>query len=138
MIFLSYMLAFTGFIFLSLAMKRHYKKVQCCRQGESKSSRTRKSLGKLQRLVFRVIGAACLSISSMLCLIDMGIAVGLVQWIGMLTLTALQVSLLLTYRPQWLLVFMPLEELAFLEGEFAVTEREEVSAVVAHQVLPSG
>jgi hypothetical protein len=100
MIFLSYVLAFTGFVFLSLAMKRHYKQVQL------KSAQARQPLGKLARVFFRVTGIVFLVFSLLLCTTAIGVSVGLVQWAGILTLAALQTSLLLTYRPWWLLLFL--------------------------------
>ncbi len=100
MIILSYALAFTGFIFLSLAMKRHYRQIQ------SGSVQALRPLGKSQRLFFRVTGASCLAISLMLCMAGLSVAIGIVQWAGILTLAALQTSLLLAYRPQWLLMLI--------------------------------
>jgi hypothetical protein len=116
MIILSYVAAFSGFIFLSLAMNRHYKKVKLG------SAQARPALGKSQRLIFHVTGMVCLLMSSLLCLGDIGIAVGLVQWAGILTLTALQVSLLLTYVPHWLLIFIPTGAPELMDTEFTIPE----------------
>ncbi|MEY8241697.1 MAG: DUF3325 domain-containing protein [Cycloclasticus sp.] len=122
MIILSCVLAFTGFIFLSLAMKRHYRQVQ------SGSAQVRQSPGNSQRLVFRVTGGGCLAMSLLLCMACLGVAIGLVQWAGILTLTALQTSLLLTYRPQWLLILIPVEEPTPVEDEFTTPEESAAPA----------
>jgi hypothetical protein len=123
MIILSYVLAFAGFMFLSLAMNRHYKQVKLC------SADIRPPLGQWQRLVFRVTGCVFLLVSSLMCMADIGIAVGLVQWAGILTLTALQVSLVLTFGPQWLLIFISSEVPTPIDTEFIAPEESGAPAV---------
>ncbi len=94
MIALSFMLVFMGFIALSLAMKRHF--LQICPQI--------KKCPEWQVTTFRVIGCICLVSACLLCVISQGLAVGLVYWTGLLTIAALVQTLLLAYRPQWVIV----------------------------------
>lgn len=90
MIGLSFALAFVGFVALSLAMKRHFSQLQP--RG--------KKLSPQQVVVFRIVGYLCLLLAGVLCIMAQGVAVGLVLWIGIVTVAALLQSLLLTYRPK--------------------------------------
>lgn len=86
-----------GCIALSLAMKRHFLQVQ--------PQPLQHHLITSTQLVWvlRTVGIFCLLLSGYLCLLDQGTAVGLVFFIALITLTALLQSLLLTYRPQWVI-----------------------------------
>ncbi|MBL4765949.1 MAG: DUF3325 domain-containing protein [Colwellia sp.] len=93
MIVLSYLLIFIGCVALSLSMKRHFK--QCYPQ------RRMPSLKKL--FIFRIIGFTCLLLSTSIFIVEQGWGIGLVLWFGLLTLVAFLQSLLLTYKPQWIM-----------------------------------
>jgi len=90
---LSVFFMFIGFIALSLSMKRHFK--QCYPQMKIPSLKL--------LFVFRVGGYTSLIISLYLCIIAQAFGLGLVLWFGLLTLVALLQSLLLTYKPQWVI-----------------------------------
>ncbi len=107
MIFLSAVLALIGFISLSLAMPRHYRQVRSRFSKPREHSKNRQQLGKIQKLFFLLLGSIFLIMSSIVCQASLGFAIGLVQWVGILTFTALLTSLLLTYRPHWLVKFIP-------------------------------
>lgn len=93
MMILSVFFIYIGFIALSLSMKRHFK--QCYPQ---------RKIPSLKLLfVFRVGGYISLIISMYLCIIAQAFGLGLVLWFGLLTIVALLQSLLLTYKPQWVL-----------------------------------
>ncbi|MFT4993659.1 MAG: hypothetical protein ACI965_000680 [Paraglaciecola sp.] len=93
MIVIGFGLSFLGCILLSLSMKRHYTQV-------NKSGR----LSKPAAVFLRVLSSLCLFASGAICIHSDGLGVGLVWWWGLLTLTALLQTLLLTYRLQWFLV----------------------------------
>jgi hypothetical protein len=93
MIVIGFVLSFFGCLFLSLSMKRYYTQV-------SKSGR----LSKPAVVFLRVLSTLCLSSSGAIYIHRDGLGVGLVWWWGLLTLTALLQTLLLTYRLQWFLV----------------------------------
>ena len=93
MMIISFLFIFTGFIALSLSMKRHFK--QCSPQ------RRMPSLKLL--FVFRLAGYISLIISMSLCMIAQDLGLGLVLWFGLLTIAALLQLLLLTYKPQWVI-----------------------------------
>ena len=91
MILFSFILSFVGFVALSLAMKRHSDQIRA--EGNSLSVK--------QKIVSRVIGFACLIAACGLCMKSEGTSVGLVYWTGILAAVALLQTLLLSYRPQW-------------------------------------
>ena len=91
MILFSFILSFCGFVALSLAMKRHYAQIRA--EGNS--------LLVTQKIVSQVIGFACLISACGLCMKSEGVSLGLVYWAGILTAVALLQTLLLSYRPQW-------------------------------------
>lgn len=93
MIFLSFILTYFGFVFLSLAMKRHYLQVKPKQNQPS----------KWQVFVFQLAGSVCLIASCILCVVSDGMGVGLVYWVGLLTVSAFLLSLLFTYKSQWIL-----------------------------------
>lgn len=90
MMFLGFSLAFVGFIALSLAMSRHFSQMRLWRKKRSKQ----------EVLALQVMGYLCLLIAGAICMMNQGIAVGLVFWLGIATVAALLQSLLLTYRPK--------------------------------------
>lgn len=91
MIMLSFIIAFVGFVFLSMAMKRHFKQLW---------SKRLLSLGKV--IIFRCLGSVLLVGSGVLCITSEGTGIGLVYWCGLLTFAALLQSMLLTYLPSQL------------------------------------
>lgn len=93
MIVMGFVLSFSGCVLLSLSMKRHYTQV-------NKSGR----LSKHAVVFLRVLSSLCLFASGAICIHRVGLGVGLVWWWGLLTLTALLQTLLLTYHLQWSLV----------------------------------
>lgn len=98
MLLLEISLTLIGFIALSLSMKRHLLQTQSLRlQAQHKNN------AKQQMWFFRVVGSFCLLLSASFCIANHNIAVGLVFWLGLMTLTALLQSLLLSYRPSWVI-----------------------------------
>lgn len=93
MILLAFTLTFIGFLALSLSMKRHFL--------QYRPQHINTSLPPI--FLFRIIGYLLLIFAATLCMVDQGVAVGLVFWVGLITLAALLQSLLLTYRPQWIM-----------------------------------
>lgn len=87
MIMLSFITAFVGFVFLSMAMKRHFKQLW---------PKGRLSTGKV--LILRFLGTVLLIGSALLCTASHGTGIGLVYWCGLLTFAALLQSMLLTLR----------------------------------------
>lgn len=92
MILLSFIITYAGFILLSLAMQRHYSQLK---PKQKKPSRQ-------QVFILRFIGSVCLITACTLCIVSDGVGVGLAYWTGLLTFSAVLLSLLLSYRPQWI------------------------------------
>jgi len=84
---------------LSWAMNRHYVQFQ--------PASAKQSMPRPQRqiIIARIVGYSCLLAAGGLCIVSQGLSVGLVFWMGLITLAALLQSLLLTYRPQWVKTF---------------------------------
>lgn len=93
MILLSFVITYIGFVMLALAMNRHYSQLQ----PKQKKPSIRKTV------IFRLIGLVWLIAACMLCIASDGLGVGLAYWTGLLTFAAVLLSLLLSYRPQWIL-----------------------------------
>lgn len=91
MIMLGFALAFLGFILLSLSMTRHHRQLW-----------PQVMLSKARTIGFRVGGYGSLAASLYCCMQSEGAAVGSVLWFGLLTAAALMQSMLLTYRPHWI------------------------------------
>lgn len=89
MLWLAGCAALIGFATLASAMPRHHKQVW-----RREGSRRRKWL-------LGVVGWISLLVSLLLCLAQMGWGSGLVWWTGLLTLAALLVTLILSFRPRW-------------------------------------
>lgn len=81
-------LTYAGLSGLSLAMDRHHEQVW---HQPSSSLRCR---------TFRVSGWLLLCVSLLACLSNAGIAVGIVEWFGMVSAAAMVVILLLAYAPR--------------------------------------
>jgi hypothetical protein len=79
-----------GLAALALAMSRHHKQVW----RRDPSPRRRRSL--------RATGCALLLSGLLLCVERAGWASGLVWWSGLLSIAALLVTLMLSFRPHWL------------------------------------
>lgn len=93
MMLFSFSLTFVGFIAMSLAMTRHYSQIQ-----------SRKP-SKQQVVFFQTFAWLCLISACVLSITHKGISVGLVYWIGLVTLAALLRTISLAYRPQWAAAF---------------------------------
>lgn len=92
---LSFISAFIGFAFLSMAMKRHYK--QLWPNGQLSISKV---------FILRLVGVLLLIASVVTCIKSFGIGIGLVYWCGLLTFAALLQAMLLTYSPLFLIRFV--------------------------------
>ena len=93
MMLLSFTLVFTGFVLLSLAMKRHFKQLMPAYRTPLQSQIT----------TLRILGFTCLISAAAMVVHSQGMGLGLVYWTGLLTFAALLQSLFLAYRPQWLM-----------------------------------
>ena len=87
-------LACTGFILLSLSMKRHYHQVW---------PRSRNFASWCFRN--RIAGYACIALALIPCVLQSGLWIGLVLWISIWAAAAFVQSMLLTYWPQRSLLF---------------------------------
>ena len=95
MTFISFTLLFIGFAGLSLTMNRHYSQLQPL-TAKNSSPRSKQLI-----LAIRAMAYACLAAGLVFCINSQGVSIGLVFWTGLLTLAALLQSLLLSYRPNW-------------------------------------
>lgn len=84
----SFLLVVGGFAWTALSMRKHYLQVF----GSEPTGRA--------PLAWRAAGWALLGAALVLCLAHEGISVGIVAWTGLLSVGALLVTLLLTYRPK--------------------------------------
>lgn len=89
MVALSFLLAFAGFAALSLSMPKHHRDLF------GKPSR------RATELTFCIAGWLALAGSLTLSIVVAGVSIGVVQWAAFLTLAALIVALLLTYKDTW-------------------------------------
>ncbi|PCJ31309.1 MAG: iron transporter [Gammaproteobacteria bacterium] len=101
---LSLLLIFISFIALSLTLKRHYAII----------FPRRKMLSNAVYQLIRLAGFSGLLIAAYLCTLSYGVSVGLVYWTGLLTVAAVTQSLLLTYKPRWLLPSLLLSNLMMM------------------------
>jgi O-antigen/teichoic acid export membrane protein len=76
---------------LALAMSRHHKQVFL------------RELSRRRQRNLRAAGVALLLAGLLLCVGQAGWGSGAVWWTGMLSIAALTVTLLLSFRPNWLL-----------------------------------
>ncbi|OZI32221.1 hypothetical protein CAL29_30870 [Bordetella genomosp. 10] len=83
------LLAFAGFGAIAASMDRHYEDLL----GHEPAARTRR--------ILRGVGYAVLALALWPAIAGWGPSVGPVLWFGALTLAALPLGLLLTYRPAW-------------------------------------
>lgn len=88
MSFMAFALSYAGLAVLSLAMNRHARDV------------LQRELPSTQCLALRVAGCGLLAISLYLVIAHVGWPMGTVEWLGMLTASAVIFVLLLTYFPK--------------------------------------
>ena len=82
-------IAYAGFVTLSLAMDRHQVQL------------LGRELAPRQTLLLRVAGGVLLCGSLLVCTAVGSTAIGIVWWLGLLSLAGISLGLLLAYRPQW-------------------------------------
>lgn len=82
---MAWLLALPALVALSLAMEQNHEKV--CAMPVARSA----------QWLWRAVGAALLLLSLALCLQTWGASVAIAAWLGVLTMAALSVVLLLTY-----------------------------------------
>jgi hypothetical protein len=90
MLLLALIASLIGFAALALALGRHHRQVW------------RREPSARRRWLLRAVGTACLLAGLLLCAAQVGWAQGLIWWAGLLSIAALLVSLLLSFRPNWL------------------------------------
>lgn len=93
--YLGFILIFSGFTLLALAMDRHHKQVR--------SGPAAKHIAK----AWRISGGILLLVSLIPEVLRYGLSIGLAVWFGMATFSVIAIGLLLAYRPnvlQWLFV----------------------------------
>ena len=90
---ISFVLTFTACVALSLSIKRHFLQVYPRRLAPR----------WLQALALPAIAYLSLTGALIAAVQSQGLTLGLVTWLGLMTLTAMLQSLLLGYRPQWVL-----------------------------------
>lgn len=86
----AFVLGFAGLAALALAMDRHHRQVWP------------RGLPRHRRVLWRLAGVAGLLASFAVCAAQAGWAVGAVLWLGLLSAAAPMVTLVLSYRPDWL------------------------------------
>lgn len=89
MLWLAGCAALLGFATLALAMPRHHKQVW------------RREASRRRKWLLGGAGWTSLLMSLFLCQAQVGWGRGLVWWAGLLTLAALLVTLILSFRPNW-------------------------------------
>jgi predicted anti-sigma-YlaC factor YlaD len=94
---LSFTVIFWGFIALSSSLRRHWVELL------PSSKKFNNHPSQKQVIVLRIAGYSSLLIGYFLCLENLGISIGLVYWTGLITTAAALQSMLLTYRPQWII-----------------------------------
>lgn len=85
----AFVLAVAGFAALALSMPKHHRDL------------IRGALSPRRKLGHRIAGWALLSTSVVLALIGESTSIGIVLWLGLATLAALIVALMLTYHDFW-------------------------------------
>lgn len=91
MIWLSLALCFSGFTALCLSMDRHHQQVFGQKPPQP------------ERLIFQIGGWLTLPIACAPCILEFGPSIGIALWLTELSLAALSVLLLLSYRPRLIL-----------------------------------
>lgn len=84
------LLSLAGFVALALAMERHHRQVW------------QRAPSRKQCLLLRCAGVIGLGAALAACVAHAGWATGTVIWLGLMTVAALTVALVLSYRPRWL------------------------------------
>ena len=82
-------IAYAGFVTLSLAMDRHQVQL------------LGRELQPRQTLLLRVAGGVLLAGSLLVCIAVGSTSLGIVWWLGLLSLAGIALGLLLAYRPHW-------------------------------------
>lgn len=101
MTLLAFALAYLGMTLLCLAMPRHHR--QCFTRAPSPT----------RQFMLRLAAAALLLSAAGACLAALGLAIGLVVWLGQTMAAGVLVGLVLAWRERWL---MPLGGLLGLAG----------------------
>ncbi len=89
---LTFLLLFIGLALLALSQPRHYRNVRSMYV----------ALPLAVRQVVRTLGFGVVAFAGAWCVQTQGVALGLVVWLGQLTLAAWLLALLLSHRPRWL------------------------------------
>ncbi len=84
-----YALGFAAFTALALAMDRHHEQMLGCRK-----------VPQQQKLAFRIMGWLLLAASLWASVMGWGWSLGSAMWLGLLTLAAITLILLLGWRPR--------------------------------------
>lgn len=84
------LLSLAGFVALALAMERHHRQVW------------QRAPSRKLCLLLRCAGVIGLGAALTTCAAHAGGATGTVIWLGLMTVAALTVALVLAYRPRWL------------------------------------
>lgn len=92
MILISLFLSYLGFFLLCLAMERHYQQVFNRRPS------------KRQEIIFTVLGWVALALSLPPAIIALDWSIGISAWVGLLTVSASTLVLMLPYAPRGALV----------------------------------
>lgn len=90
MVLLALTLAFAGFAGLSLSMDRHHRQVW------------RRTPARRASVLYRALGIALIGGALGAAAAAWGLSVGIVAWLGLLTVAALAVALLLAFAPRTL------------------------------------
>ena len=83
------LLCLAGLVALALSMPKHHRDL------------FGKAPPRMRSLALRVGSWAALAASFATAIADQGVSVGIVLWLGMVTITALAVAMLLTYHSLW-------------------------------------
>lgn len=81
-------LAYAGMAALSLAMARHHQQL------------LRREASPVRRRCLRALGALALLLALLPCVVAWGASVGVVVWLGFLSMGALLLALMLSYAPR--------------------------------------
>ncbi|MGX9462694.1 DUF3325 family protein [Shewanella sp. A14] len=107
MILSSFTLTLFAFVTLTLSMRRHFLQLQTLPAPVQYQWLHRRILPRefsLNWLVTcRTVGFTSLILALVICLAGQSLSVGLAYWTGLTTLATLLLSLLLTYRPLWVI-----------------------------------
>ncbi len=82
-------IAYAGFVTLSLAMDRHQVQL------------LGREIAPRQTLLLRIGGGVLLCGSLLVCVSAGSTSIGIMWWLGLLSLAGIALGLLLAYRPQW-------------------------------------